>query len=133
MAHPNEDLLRQGLEAFSKGDMEGVAALFADDVVWHTPGRGPLAGDHRGKDQVMSMLGKQAELTGGTFRAEAHDILANDEHGCCLPRSGPSEGGRRGRTTGSSSFISTTGRHLRSGCTRATSTRATSSSHSQRF
>jgi len=84
MAHPNEVLLRRGLEAFSKGDMEGVAALFADDVVWHTPGRGPLAGDHRGKDQVMSMLGKQAELTGGTFRAEPHDILANDEHGVLL-------------------------------------------------
>ena len=33
MAHQNEDLLRQGFEAFSKGDMEGVAALFADDVV----------------------------------------------------------------------------------------------------
>ena len=94
MAHPNEDLLRQGLEAFSKGDMEGVAALFADDVVWHTPGRGPLAGDHRGKDQVMSMLGKQAELTGGTFRAELHDILANDEHGVLLATVRAERGGK---------------------------------------
>jgi ketosteroid isomerase-like protein len=40
MAHANEELLRQGYEAFSKGDMEALAALFAHDVVWHTPGRG---------------------------------------------------------------------------------------------
>jgi ketosteroid isomerase-like protein len=94
MAHPNEDLVRQGFEAFSKGDMEGVAALFTDDVVWHTPGRGPLAGDHRGKGQVMSMLGKQAELTGGTFRAELHDILANDEHGVLLATVGAERAGK---------------------------------------
>jgi ketosteroid isomerase-like protein len=80
MAHPNEDLFQQSFDAFSKGDMEAFAALLADDVVFHFPGRGPLAGDHRGKDQVLAILAKQAELTGGTFRVERHDILANDEH-----------------------------------------------------
>jgi hypothetical protein len=35
MAHPNEELLRKGFEAFSLGDMEAkaVAALLADDIV----------------------------------------------------------------------------------------------------
>jgi uncharacterized protein len=84
MVHPNEELVRQGFEAFSKGDTEALGAFFADDAVWHTPGRGPLAGDHRGRDQVLSMLAKQMELTGGTFRGEPHDILANDEHAVLL-------------------------------------------------
>jgi ketosteroid isomerase-like protein len=84
VAHPNEELLQQGFDAFSKGDMEAVAALFADDVVFHFPGRGPLAGDHRGKDQVLGVIAKQAEMTGGTFRLELHDIVANDEHGVAL-------------------------------------------------
>jgi len=84
MAHPNEELLQQGFDAFSKGDMEAVAALLTDDVVFHFPGRGPLAGDHRGKDQVLVHLAKQGELTGGTFRLELHDQLANDEHGVAL-------------------------------------------------
>jgi ketosteroid isomerase-like protein len=84
MAHPNEELLRQGFEAFSKGDMEAVAALFADDVVFHFPGRGPLAGDHRGRDQVLAVIAKQSELTAGTFRLELHDLLANDEHAVAL-------------------------------------------------
>ena len=93
MTHPNEELLSRGFEAFSKGDMGAVAALFADDIVWHSPGRGPLSGDHRGKDQVLGMFAKQAELTGGTFRVELHALLANDEHGVALTSaSGEREG-----------------------------------------
>jgi ketosteroid isomerase-like protein len=84
VAHPNEVLLQQGFDAFSKGDMETFAPLLADDVVFHFPGRGSLAGDHLGKDQVLANLAKQAELSGGTFRVELHDILANDEHGVAL-------------------------------------------------
>lgn len=94
MAHPNEELIRRSFQAFSKGDMEAVAASFADDVVWHTPGRGLLAGDYRGRDQVLGMLVKQAELTGGTFRAEGHDILANDEHAVLLAKVMAERGGK---------------------------------------
>jgi uncharacterized protein len=84
MAHPNEELVRQGFDAFSKGDMEAVAAILADDIVAHFPGRGPLAGDHKGKDKVLAAMGKQVEITGGTFRVELHDVLANDEHAVVL-------------------------------------------------
>jgi ketosteroid isomerase-like protein len=80
MAHSNEDLARRGYDAFTRGDMEAVSDLFADDIVWHVGGRGPLAGDYRGKDEVLGFLAKTMELTGGTFRLEIHDVLANDEH-----------------------------------------------------
>ncbi len=86
MAHPNEELLRQGTEAFSRGDMDAVAALLADDIVFHVPGRSQLAGDHQGKDQVLSLFARQVQLTGGTFRLEMHDVVANDEHGVVLTR-----------------------------------------------
>jgi uncharacterized protein len=94
MAHPSEELIRRGFEAFSKGDAEAFAALLADDVVFHFPGRGPLAGDHRGKDQVLATVAKQAELTGGTFRVELHDVLANDEHAVALNVARAERGGR---------------------------------------
>lgn len=94
MAHPNEELLAQGFEAFSKGDLGAVAGLFADDIVWHSPGRGPLSGDLKGKDQVLGMFAKQAELTGGTFRVQIHDILANDEHGVGLTSATAERGGK---------------------------------------
>ena len=84
MAHPNEDLLRTGFEAFGRGDMEAVGKLFTDDVVWHFPGKSQLAGEYRGKEEVLGFLGKSFELSGGTLKLEIHDILANDEHGTVL-------------------------------------------------
>ncbi len=70
-----------GLRGLLEGRLETISELLADDVVWHNPGRGPLAGDHRGRDRVLALFAKQMELTGGTFRVELHDVLANDEHG----------------------------------------------------
>jgi ketosteroid isomerase-like protein len=80
VAHPNEELTRKGFDAFGKGDMDTIRELFADDVVWHAPGRNPLSGDYRGIDEVLQQFGKVFEMTGGTFRLEIHDILANDDH-----------------------------------------------------
>jgi uncharacterized protein len=84
MAHPNEELVRKGYEAFQKADMETVRSLFADDIVWHVGGRSPLAGDYRGPEEVLGFLGRTMEMTGGSFSLEIHDLLANEEHGIAL-------------------------------------------------
>ncbi len=94
MAHPNEELARRSLEAFSTGDMEAFAGLLDEDAVFHFPGRGPLAGDHQGKGQVLATLAKQGELSGGTFRVELHDVLANDEHAVLLLKVRAERGGK---------------------------------------
>ena len=84
MAHPNEELVRRGFDAFSKGDLDTVRALFDPDAVWHAPGRSRLSGDHRGVDDILDFFARTMELTGGTFRVELHDVLANDEHAVAL-------------------------------------------------
>ena len=100
MAHPNEDLLRKGFDAFGRGDMDALRELFADDVVWHFPGKGQLAGDYRGKEEVLGFLGKSFELSGGTLRLEIHDVLANDEHVAVLSTLSAERGGRSFRSNG---------------------------------
>lgn len=80
MAHPNEELLRRGYDAFSKGDLETVLSVFDENIRWHVPGRSGLAGDYRGLGEVSEFFGKLAERSGGTFSIEVHDVLANDEH-----------------------------------------------------
>jgi hypothetical protein len=82
--HPNEALLRTGYDAFSQGDMDALSGLFADDIVWHEGGRGPLAGEYKGKEAVFGFFGKLMEVTGDTAKVELHDVLANDEHGVAL-------------------------------------------------
>ncbi len=80
MSHPDEELVRRGYDAFSKGDMQTLREVFHPDLVWHSPGRNQLAGDHRGVDAVLGFFGRTMELTSGTFRIEVHDVVANDEH-----------------------------------------------------
>lgn len=76
--HFNEQLLRMGYEAYERGDVEAVMGLFADDIKWHSPGRNPVSGDYKGKDELLAFFGKKMELSGGTFRERVEDVLAND-------------------------------------------------------
>jgi ketosteroid isomerase-like protein len=82
--HANIQRSKRAYEAFGKGDMATVSDLLADDVLWHVGGSSPLAGDYKGKDAVFGFFGKLVEMTGGTFKLEVHDILANDEHSFTL-------------------------------------------------
>jgi uncharacterized protein len=86
MTHPNEDLARRGYAAFATGDMATLNELFADDIVWHAPGRNELSGTFKGKDEVFANLQKNMELTGGTFRLEIHALIADDDHAVALLR-----------------------------------------------
>jgi ketosteroid isomerase-like protein len=48
--------------------------------VWHVPGRGALAGTHRGWDAIRDdLLAKQGPLSGGTFRARLLDLAVGTE------------------------------------------------------
>jgi ketosteroid isomerase-like protein len=95
MAHPNEELVRKGFAAFQSGDMATVSELFTDDIVWHVPGRHQLAGDFRGKDEVLGAFKNTFELTNGSFKLEMHDLLANDTHVIAMVHA---MGEREGRT-----------------------------------
>jgi uncharacterized protein len=94
MPHPNEELTRRAYDAFSRGDVDTLRQVFADDAVFHEPGRNPVSGDHQGIDQILAFFGLLAERSGGTFRVTLHDAVANDEHAVGLH---VAEGEREGR------------------------------------
>ena len=78
--HPNVELTRRGYEAFAKGDVQALRELMDDDVTWHVSHCGPLSCSYHGQNDVLGFLVRLAQETGGTFRLDVHDILANDEH-----------------------------------------------------
>jgi ketosteroid isomerase-like protein len=82
--HPNAELFRRGYTAFQQGDLDTVRGLFDSNLVWHIPGHNHFSGDHVGVDNVLEMLGRNAQETNGTFNAELHDVLANDTHAVAL-------------------------------------------------
>lgn len=83
MAHPNEELVREGFAAFARGDMEALDRFFTDDATWHASGDNPLSGDFEGKEEVFSNFARVMQLS-GTFEQEIHDVLANDDHAVAL-------------------------------------------------
>ena len=85
MTQPNEDMVRAASAALGRGDLSTLQNQFmADDIVWHIAGTGPLAGDYEGVAQVMGVLGKISELSGGTVRPELHDVLVSNDHTVAL-------------------------------------------------
>lgn len=83
-AHPNAEPIRRAFDAFAHGDMATMRSLVAEDTVWHIPGRGPLAGDHHGRDAVFEMFGRLVQGSRGTFTQELHDVVAGEDHAVAL-------------------------------------------------
>ncbi len=79
--HPNVEAYRRTADAFRARDFDAVRSLVDDDVVWHVPGAHPLAGELRGRDEVIAWL---SGLSDFGFTLREHDVLGNDEHVCAL-------------------------------------------------
>jgi uncharacterized protein len=93
-AEANGALIRKAYDAFSRGDIDTVMAMFAPDIVWHVPGRGPLSRDYRGHAEVLGFFGRFMELSNGTFRLRVDDVLARGDRVVVLCTESAQRGGR---------------------------------------
>jgi hypothetical protein len=58
----NVQIVKNGLEAFGRGDIKALLALLAEDGEWISPGEGlPLAGTHRGHAALADLFQKFSE------------------------------------------------------------------------
>ncbi len=85
--HPNVALARELEEAMSRGDMEALERLIADDVIWHEIGRSE---PRRGK-QALREATADADYE---IKTETHDIVASDDHVVALVNATATRGGR---------------------------------------
>ncbi len=93
-ATSNEELLRQGYEAFGRGDLVEVERMFSPDAVWHAQRLGTLSGDHAGWPAILKFFAGTMELSGGTFRLEIQELLSNDGGAAAVVRSRAERDGR---------------------------------------
>ena len=81
--HPNARLVRDFHERqnrfYAGGDQEPVRAMLAEDVVWHVPGDNAIAGQHRGRGEVLRMFARRRELAHATFRIDVRGVIADDQ------------------------------------------------------
>ena len=80
MADANEQLVRDGYDAFSSGDMEKLGKLFKDDAVHSVPGDNQITGDYKGVDNVLAFYGKLFEITGGNMAVELKSVTVKGDH-----------------------------------------------------
>jgi ketosteroid isomerase-like protein len=72
----NAALILSGYAAFGRGDIPSALAVFAEDIFWHVPGRGPLSRDYRGHTEVLGFFEHFMRLSDGTFRIQIDDVFA---------------------------------------------------------
>jgi ketosteroid isomerase-like protein len=90
----NELTTRAMVAALERADGPAVAELLAADVAYYFPGRSPLAGTYRGRDQVMGLFRALAARLGAPPRLHSHDVLASEAHAVDLAVHSADRGGR---------------------------------------
>ncbi len=83
--HPNVALYRRTADSLRAGDLVKLATFMDPEVIWHVPGRHPMAGDVIGRDALVAWLAKAKTLG---FWLTEHDVLANDAHVCAISHMG---------------------------------------------
>ena len=93
-AETNAALIRNAYDAFSRGDIDAVMAVFAPDIAWHVPGRGPLSRDYHGHAEVLGFFGHFMQLSNGTFRLRVDEVLVRGDRVVVLCTESAQRGGR---------------------------------------
>ena len=89
-----EKLIRRAYHDFESGDLDLIGVVMSPDVVWHEPGRSPLAGDYKGLQAVLRFLEQLRERSDGTFKIEILDVLSEPERAVVLQRETATSGGK---------------------------------------
>lgn len=83
---PNEAILRDAYAVYEAGDIDAVINLFAEDIVWSSPGaanRIVTAGCRTGRDEVLAYFAAMVrEWTMRKFRLI--EVIAQDDGRFCV-------------------------------------------------
>lgn len=78
-----EERVRTMYAAFGAGDADAYRASFAEDLVWHVPGRNPVSGAYRGtKEYFGTMVERMDPLDDWTI--SVGDVLTNEKDNAAL-------------------------------------------------
>lgn len=86
MSHPLETVIRDAYAAFGRGDVDGYLAACTADFTFNVAGHGGICGIWTGQTGLHDLAAKAMAISGGTFREEVEDVLANERHAVVLAR-----------------------------------------------
>jgi uncharacterized protein len=81
------EVMTDYIAAARRGDWETAYGYFADDIVFHIPGRSSFAGDRRGKDAAIDYIQSiRDHHRDGEIQVELVDMLTSEERVALLVR-----------------------------------------------
>jgi uncharacterized protein len=95
MSQENVDALRQGYEAFERGDIDAAFENFADDIVWRGTGESvPGGGTYHGVDEIRNKWLPEFAANYQDFRQSAEETLDCGDYVVVLGTSRATVGGQ---------------------------------------
>ncbi|MDX6661722.1 MAG: hypothetical protein QOJ55_2544 [Solirubrobacteraceae bacterium] len=64
-------------EMYAGGSTEALEEMLAPDVIWHVPGRSPIAGDHHGRRAVLDYFAQRKARADGAIEITQHAQVAH--------------------------------------------------------
>jgi hypothetical protein len=80
LADHKERIVRALLDALEARDLAAIGGLLSDDVAYHFPGHGPVAGSYRGRDAVLGLFRSFSGLFDAPLEMVSHDVVASEAH-----------------------------------------------------
>ncbi len=74
-----EELHRRQGEMYAGGSLDPAIELLAEDIIWHVPGKSPIAGDHRGVARVIDYFEKRRRLANATMRIRLGEVISEGD------------------------------------------------------
>lgn len=96
MSQENVEALREGYDAFGRGDLDAAFANFADDIVWRGTGESvPAGGTYHGIEEVRSKWLPEFAATYQDFSQSVDELLDCGDHVVALGTARSSVGGQQ--------------------------------------
>ncbi len=64
---------------YAGGSLDPAIELLAEDIIWHVPGKSPIAGDHRGVARVIDYFEKRRRLANATMRIRLGEVISEGD------------------------------------------------------
>jgi len=70
---------RVGYDALLAGNAPAATVVLDDASILHIPGMSGLAGDYQGKEAILGLFARMAEVTDGTARFDSPRLVTHDD------------------------------------------------------
>ena len=92
--HENVQRVLQGMQAFNEDNIEGVKAIYRQDMVYRVAGRSPLAGDYHGIEAYTAVVQRVREDSAQSMKFKSDIVLADDHTVILLVKTSGERNGR---------------------------------------